>query len=365
MIHQIKPLLNNTLLVELTRYLTSGGWLTEHKKTEEFEQVLATFLGKKHCIVVPSGTVALALATFALIRTRAADVARDQVFVPDLTMIATANALSMFDMKLTPRFTDVDANMACMHSKHILPIGYNRACGIIYVSLNGRSSDMDEIRRVCDRYNMFFIEDACQSFGSRTPDGRYLGTIGDVGCFSLSPHKIITTGQGGFIVTDIDDVAKEIRSLKDFGRKEKGVDDHISLGFNFKFTDLQAVIGLDQMTNISKRLELKKDIYNKYYTDLHELVTMRPLTVGMVPWFVDIYSDRVVDIQHRLQEAKIGCRRMYPPLHTQHPYCSWGWSENFDNSKKLSATGLWLPSYLEITDEEIQTVCCCIRAVLE
>ena len=360
MIPQIRPFLDKKeLSADLSEYVASEGWFTEHEKTHELENIIATFLGKRHCIIVPSGTTALSLSLLALVRARSPEINRDQVIVPDLTMIATANSVLAHDMPLMPALADIEKQTGCLDCSGIIN-GYTRARGLIYVSLNGRSGDMEKIQDFCSKYNLFFIEDACQSFGSKTSNGKYLGTIGDIGCFSFSPHKIITTGQGGAIVTDMDDLASEIRHLKDFGRKKKGIDEHITLGFNFKFTDLQAVVGLNQMKSIQWRIEQKKTIYDTYYNKLNKVtgIFMLERDSNTVPWFVDVYSEKRDKIKEALNKANIGCRPIYPPLHTQFPYNLYGGShKKFCVSNEFSRTGLWLPSYLGITENEIQQVC--------
>lgn len=359
MIEQTKPLIGENEQKAVDEYLKSGGWITEFKKTEEFELRLASFLGVKHCIVVPSGTIALALACMVFKNEK-----KKKVLVPDMSMIATANAVLLAGMEV--EFCDVADYNNCIDygilSKYF---GRDDIAGIIHVSFNGRGIDLDIIAKECKRYGWFFIEDACQAFGSKF-DGKYLGTYGDIGCFSLSPHKIITTGQGGFLVTNNDFHAMKLRHLKDFGRRKPGIDDHIDLGFNFKFTDLQAVVGLAQLEGIYERIQRKKEIYDRYYEKLangHNL-HMILRDEDHVPWFVDLYTN--VDFQpnylkehitNALNKDKIGYRPMYPPMHTQAPYRAWG---SYPISEQISRDGLWLPSHLELTNEQIDTICNCI-----
>lgn len=360
MIEQTKPLLGETEQKAVAEYLKSGGWLTEFKKTREFEEVLAGFLGVKHCILVPSGTVALALACMVF-----ANAKNKKVLVPNMSMIATANAVLLAGMEV--ELCDISLQDGCMDYGSLIRYSAREdIAGIMHVSFNGRATGLDLVKNECKKNGWFFIEDACQAFGSQC-NLKPLGTFGDIGCFSLSPHKIITTGQGGFLVTNNDFHAGKIRHLKDFGRRKPGIDDHIDLGFNFKFTDLQAVIGLAQMETINWRIDRKKEIYDRYYVNLADVENLKMFErlEEQVPWFIDLYVD--VDMQPNyvkehiiadLNKNKIGYRPMYPPIHTQAPYRAWG---SYPASEQISRDGLWLPSHLELTDEEIDQICDVIK----
>jgi len=263
MIEQIKPYITGQDAKAVSDYLQSGGYLTEFKKTEEFENRIAAYLGAKHCILTTNGTSALGLACMALVER--SENAKHYIAVPDFTMVATARAVELANRKV--KLVDVNKDTLCMDIKEL---GRHQSLlGVIYVSINGRGGDICEVKDLCNERGWFLIEDACQSFSSKHKD-RYLGTYGDVGCFSLSPQKIITTGQGGFVVTDDDCIAKRIWELKNWGRDKAGVDEFRTSGFNFKFTDLQAVLGLSQMDTLVWRRSKKQAIYNEYYHHLKE-----------------------------------------------------------------------------------------------
>lgn len=358
MILQTKPWINaQEVCKDIEEYINSGGWLTENKKTREFENKLAEILGKKHCILVTSGTVALTLAAQALLPKNAT------VIVPNLTMIASANA--MLSANLNVLFSDIDERNLCVDLSSLNSGDIAVSSALVYVSLNGRSHTLSKVKKFCQDNSLLFIEDACQSFGSKDEEGAYLGCSGDVGCFSLSPHKIITTGQGGFIVTDRDDIAGEIRKLKDFGRRTSGVDQHITFGCNFKFTDLQAVVGLNQVRNIQDRIVKKIEVYDLYFNLLekNKLVKIKPRVNNEVPWFVDIYTEKRESLCKFLYSKGIGYREMYPMISTQAPYdkllhidagsCVSRWPV----CSMVSTQGLWLPSYLELTREQVEEIC--------
>ena len=151
---------------------------------------------------------------------------------------------------------------------------------------------MTKLANYCIEHNFYLIEDSAQSLGCRI-NGKNLGTFGNIGCFSLSSPKIISTGQGGFCVTNNEHLAKKMRMIKNFGRKESGKDDFLVFGINLKFTDLQAVIGIEQMKKMDYRVKRMREIFDLYYIQLKDVVEMRkPLNDEWLPWFVDIFTDK-------------------------------------------------------------------------
>ena len=165
-------------------------------------------------------------------------------------MVATP-PVKMFGAK--PIFVDVDKNTLCLDLKSVESAITSKTKAIIFVSANGRYplEKIDKFTSLCNQNNIHLIEDAAQSLGSYYPDGTHIGRKGKVGSFSFSTPKIISTGQGGALITDDDEVAFKIRLLKDFGRSRGGTDIHDTIGFNSKFTELQAVIGIEQMKKVA------------------------------------------------------------------------------------------------------------------
>ena len=353
LVNQIEPYITENEKKAVSDYMDSGGWLTEYKKTEEFEQMIADFLGVKYAVVVTSGTAALYLALRALGMEK-----YDTVIVPDFTMIATPNAVRWADSRV--KLCDIERETLCLNLDKIETWFHAKA--VIYVPINGRSGDMDKVVDYCKRYDIYLIEDACQAFGSKY-NGKYLGTFGEVGVFSFSPHKIITTGQGGAVVTDNEDIYDKVKKLKDFYRTKPGVDVHTDIGYNFKFTDLQAVIGIEQLKGIYERTYWKKITYKGYEQCLEDVDFLEMLSTDLtdtVPWFVDILLkgvDREKFISY-LKANGIGSRPFYPPVSHQAPYSV---NLTFATVADISSRGLWLPSSIGITLEEIEYVCDVIK----
>lgn len=349
-IHQIEPWLSQKESRLMGGYLRSGNWLTEFRQTEQFERLVAEQLGARYVVATTSGTVALTLSLMALGVGRG-----DEVIVPDYTMIATPNAVLLAGAK--PVFADIDESTMCLDLEK-LPLT-KRTKAIIYVSINGRSGDVVKLKKICQSKRIHLVEDACQSFTSRHGN-KFIGTYGEVGCFSLSPHKIITTGQGGLVVTDRRDLYENVRRLKDFGRLTAGIDHHETVGFNFKFTDVQAVIGIAQMDNISERIKKKKALYGLYHKNLSNIRGVKFIKTDLdqtTPWCADILVPANVraDLIQYLKANQIGSRPFYPSINSQPAYRGFT-KTSFPVSVTMSQRGLWLPSAVFLKKSEVDYV---------
>ena len=351
-IMQMRPWFGQEEKDALASYMEEDGFLTEFKKTEIFENSIAKFVGAKHCIVVNNGTISLTLAAMAC-----GIKSGDEVIIPNYTMIASPNSIKLFGAK--PVFVDVEKETLCLDLQKAKDAITNRTKAIMLVSTNGRfpKTGIKELEEICTENGLILIEDAAQSLGSFYPDGTHIGLKGDVGSFSFSMPKIISTGQGGAIVTNNDEIASNIRKLKDFGRSGGGNDIHDSIGFNFKFTELQAVIGIEQMKKLTWRIERKKDIYQRYQENLKNLDEIRFFEHNFkytTPWFIDCIVENREKLQEYLKQHEIGTRVMYPPINSQLAYQISG---EYPVSEMIGKKGLWLPSMAQISDTEIDKIC--------
>lgn len=232
------------------------------------------------------------------------------------------------------------------------------------VAINGRAPNMEKLIDLSEKHNLYIIEDSAQAFGSYYK-GKHLGTFGDIGSFSFSTPKIITTGQGGALVTDEKELSDKITRIKDFGRIDRNSQDHDEIGYNFKFTDIQAVIGIVQMKKLKWRLKRKKEMYRFYYENLRDVSKVKFIVTDLSqisPWFVDIFVEDPVKLSLFLKSRNIGTRLFYPSIHMTKPYRA---SERFQNSLWVSSHGLWLPSSTFLTDSDIMLVCKEIRRFYE
>lgn len=348
-INQMEPWYGKEEKKAILDYLNSGGWLMEFKKTEEFEKIICDYTGAKYCSVVSNGTVSLFLALKAL-----GIKAGDEVIVPDYTMIATPNAVVMAGAK--PVFVDVDDSL-CLNTELVKKATNARTKAVMHVSINGRAGDLNNLKKLCKEKNIYLIEDAAQSLGSFY-GGKHLGRHGIIGSFSFSVPKIITTGQGGALITDNRAVYEKIEKLKDFGRVKAGVDLHDEIGWNFKFTDLQAVFGIEQMKKLPERIKYKKNIYalyKKYLTGVGEIKLIETDLNNVSPWFIEILVANPIVLQEHLKINNIGTRIFYPAIHTQPIFKQV--KGNFPVATYMGQHGLWLPSSSFLKDSDIKLVC--------
>jgi perosamine synthetase len=350
-IMQMRPWIGDEERQAVNDYMQTDGFLTEFKLTEEFENSIKEYTSAKYCFAVNNGTISLTLAALAL-----GIGPGDEVIVPNFTMVASPNSVKM--LGAMPIFVDVEPETLCMDFTKL-----ERACGpktkaIMLVSANGRYPlvDINEFVNFANEKNLKIIEDSAQALGSFYPNGTHIGLLGDIGSISFSMPKIITTGQGGALITNNDDLAEKIKLLKNFGRASSGNDQHQTIGFNSKFTEMQAAIGVEQMKKLSTRVDLKKKIWTRYRENLKDLPAMTLFEHNLettAPWFIDAVCDDRDGLKSFLALNRIGSREMYPPLNQQEAYNEPG---EYPVSFNIGHKGLWLPSAAQLQEEEIDYV---------
>jgi len=361
-IPQMEPWFGEEEKRAINKYMEEGGWLTEFKRTAKFEEMIAEYTDAKYCVVVNNGTISLTLAAMAC-----GIEAGDEVIVPNFTMIATPNSVKMFGAK--PVFVDVEKETLCMDINKAEAAITPKTKAIMLVLANGRypKCGIDAFVDLCKKYNLKLIEDSAQSLGSRYPDGRHQGSVGNVGSFSFSAPKVISTGQGGALITNDDEIIYKLKRLKDFGRSGGGNDIHDTIGFNFKFTELQACIGIEQMKKLEWRVQRKKEIlrlYQELLVDVPQIKFFEQDLQCTTPWFIDVLADDKLGLQSYMKEHGIGTRVMYPPINRQVAYMNiYGEPDNskFPVSNVVGEKGLWLPSASQLIDHEITEICKVIR----
>lgn len=330
-----------------TRYLNDG------KYTRIFEEKVCKLINSKYALAVTNGTSAMYLSLKALGIGQG-----DEVIVPDLTFIATANAVRMCGAEVV--LVDVDPHKLTMDPEVFSKAITKKTKGVIPVHVSGRAANMEVILKIANENNIHVIEDAAEAFVSK--HGRkYLGTFGKTGCFSFSSAKIITSGQGGLIVTDDRNLYIKLKMLKDQGRAVQGSggdDIHTTVGYNFKWTDLQAAVVLGQLDNIEQRVARRIKqylLYKKYLKDVDNISIFEfDLSNGEVPLWTDGIFEKRDKLDKFLSGKNIDCRRFWFPIHTQKPYKLPG--DKFPNSTYLSPKVLWLPSGMDMKDKEVEIV---------
>jgi perosamine synthetase len=345
----------------LIREVLDSNYVNDGDVTEEFARRIASLIDVKFAVMVTSGTAAITAALLAL-----GVGPGDEVIVPDITFIATANAAVLAGAKpvlvdVNPRTLNIDPNAICRAIT-------SRTRAIVPVHVSGRAADMQAVMQIAESKGLVVVEDAAEGFVSRNR-GKYLGTIGHAGCLSFSPNKTITTGKGGAVLTNDERVYERLRELKDQGRPVRGTggdDIHQSIGFNFKFTNLQAALGLGQLNYLQSRLERARQIYSGYASGLAGLPGISlpgfDLEHGECPQWTDALVDRRDALDRHLLARDIHCRRFWFPLHTQAPYRQT--DDAFPNSTAISHQALWLPSAFSLTSAQVETVCAMIHGFL-
>jgi dTDP-4-amino-4,6-dideoxygalactose transaminase len=259
------------------------GWVVQGPYVKEFEDRFGRFVGSRHAAASSSCTTALHLAVAALgLQTG------DEVIVPAFTWVATANAVEY--MGATPRFVEIELTTFNLDMSRAQQAVTPRTRGIIPVHLFGLCSDMDKVRHLSKQSGLWIVEDAACAFGASFR-GRHAGTFGDAGCFSFHPRKSITTGEGGMLTTEREDLIDRVRSLRDHGASRSDLQRHSSagsflladypmLGYNYRMTDLQGAIGCAQMDR-AKGILAERDRLARRYSDL--LAGIEALRLPSVP----------------------------------------------------------------------------------
>tara|TARA_R110002020_G_C16317913_1_gene774489 strand:+ start:3971 stop:5077 length:1107 start_codon:yes stop_codon:yes gene_type:complete len=352
-IPQIEPFINELELKYLKQVVEST-YVTENKLTKEFEDRIKKLTGAKHAIAVCNGTAALFCCLKAL------DIgAGDEVIVPNLTFIATANAVIMAgavpvlcDIRREDLSFDLEKLESCITAK---------TKAIMPVHLYGFSADMDSITEVADKYGLKVIEDAAQGVGVRYK-GTHTGTMGDMGVLSFYGNKTITCGEGGIVLTDDDKLSRRCYQLKNHGRSSKGVFVHESIGYNFCFTEMQAAVGLAQLDKLQSIIDTKQGIRDKYVLALDHLKEdLEPLTpdahTSPVYWFTSFLTPYKKELQSYLKERGVQTREFFYPLDMQPCYdTNVIRGSTFKNSHELYSLGISLPSSYSLNWGEQQRV---------
>lgn len=354
-INQMEPNFDDREREALNNYMLAGGWGTEFKQTREFEQMIQDYTGAKHCWAMPNGTLSLSCALVAV-----GVGVGDEVIVPDYTMAATPNSVHFIGARAV--FVDISRKDLCMDFGQMKKAVTKKTKAVMLVSINGRYPDgMEGFVAFCKENNIHLIEDAAQSLGSFCK-GKHLGRFGEIGSFSFSAPKIITTGQGGALITDDDELSERIKKIRDFGRASGGSDHYLTMGWNLKFSDFQAVVGIEQMKKLPGRVERKKEmgrLYGELLAGIPGIKLVETEYKDTAPWFFDILCERRGELKEYLKGKGIGTREFYPPLHSEPVY---GYGDlHFPVTEEISAKGLWLPSGIAVTDEQIRYICGEIR----
>lgn len=354
---QYEPEITKNDICAINDYLLSGGFITEFKKTELFEKRISRFIKCDYTTILPNGTLTL----FSILKALGIN-KNSKVIVPNYTMAATAFSVSETGAEII--FCDVEWPSLCLSMDSLEEtIDKNENINaIMFMNANGRypSYKIDYLVELCSAKNIYLIEDSAQALGSFYPDGRHMGTVGVAGSISFSMPKIITTGQGGAVISNNQHLIETIRSYKNFGRKNSGgLDIHETIGLNMKFTDLQAILGISQLERINETIRTKKNNFKilKQLTKNKFLKILDNDVDFTTPWFYEVVTKYRSKLITWLEKHHIKSRIMYPELNKQKAFINHMQHKiSFPISQRISSDGLWLPSHPKLTKKDIERI---------
>jgi dTDP-4-amino-4,6-dideoxygalactose transaminase len=340
--------------------ILQSGMLTLHTYTREFENQFAKLCGVKHAIAVNSGTSALEITLRAM-----ALKPRDEVLVPTNTFSATAAAVIFAGAR--PKLTDIDPKSLCVDVENVRKNTTSKTRGVIAVHIGGLiCPEIERIRELCQEKDLLLIEDAAHAQGSSI-NRKSAGSLGDAGCFSFYPTKVMTTGEGGMITTNNDRIAEEARILRDQGKENFNSNIIIELGYNWRLPEINAAIGLVQLKRLNEIIEKRNKIAEYYDRELEKLSKIAPLKTP--PNILNNYYKHVAFVKKGLDREKLkeklraeGVRCSgevyWPPLHLEPVYKQMlGTKEgDFPLAEDACKRMICLPLYAQMTKEDEQYV---------
>ena len=350
-----QPLLGERELVYVTECILTGWISSAGRFVSEFERQCVEFCQVPYAVSTSNGTTALHLALLAL-----GIGPGDEVIVPTLTFIASANAVTYTGAK--PVFVDSEPVSWNLDPTTVERAITPRTKAVMAVHLYGHPADMDQLRAICTQHKLHLIEDAAEAFGA-TYHGRPVGSLSDIAIFSFYGNKIITTGEGGMVVTSGRKLAEKCRILRDHGMSPQRRYWHPVLGYNYRMTNLQAAVGVGQMEKIGGIVAAKRRIAADYLNALARIpgvaIPAEPAGTKSVYWLMSVTIDPAIfglgrdELMSILKDHGIDTRPVFPVLHRQ-PIYDTGLS--LPIAEKISAHGLSLPSDPSLTTSEIQRV---------
>ena len=351
-----EPLLNGNEKKYLNECIDTGGISSERPFVAKFEQSMAAIAGRRHGIAVCNGTAALEAAVAALELEPG-----DEILMPAFTIISCAAAI--IRRGCVPVLIDSDPITWNMDVSQVAEKITGRTKAIMAVHIYGLPVDMDPVLEIAAKHGLMIIEDAAEMHG-QSYKGRPCGSFGDISTFSFYPNKLISTGEGGMILTNDDKLAERCRSLRNLCFQKKRFV-HEELGFNFRMTNVQAALGLAQLERIYE-FTARKRTMGAMYTELLSGVAGLELPPARTRYAENIYwvyglvlKDEVLadaeEIMFRLGQKNIGTRPFFWPMHKQPVLNKLGLfvGERYPTAERLSARGFYIPSGLGLTDEQI------------
>ena len=363
-----QPLISEQAKEKVIEALNSGWISSAGPNIAAFEKEFAKYIGTKFALTTTSGTTALQLSLAAL---GVKD--NDEVIIPDQTMIACAFAPLYLGAKPVP--VEVRSDNFNLDTEKLEKAITPKTKVIMPVHIYGHPVEMAEVLNIAKKHNLFVLEDCAEAHGAMYKEKR-VGSFGDVNAFSFYGNKIITTGEGGMITTDNEEIYNQAKLLKDLYHDPKQRFVHPRVGYNFRMTNLQAGLGLGELQNIEKYLGKKNFIAAFYLNNLSDVSGLQFQKVSLycqpVWWMFPVvltqdFPKSREEFMAKLKENGVDTRTFFYPVHKQPALINLGYEFNdadFTNSNYLSARGLYLPSGLAITEEQLHTVVQVIKKVI-
>lgn len=351
-----------------------SGWVSQGLKVKEFEERFAEYVGAKYAVATTSCTTALHAALSA-----SGIGSGDEVIVPSLSFIATANAV--VHCGATPVFVDIDAETCNMDAAKIEKAITQKTKIIMPVHQMGLPAEIDGIQKITERHGLKIIEDAACAIGSAYR-GKKIGGHGNAACFSLHPRKVITTGEGGMITTDNEDFAVRVKRFRHHGMSISDIERHASneviiesypeIGYNYRMTDIQAAMGIAQFKKLSFILKKRIEIAKRYNQALKEINCIRiPFSPDHIEHNYQSYWIEILDnapvsrdvFMKKLLEKGIATRRGIMAIHLEKCYSEY--RVFLPETERITKNTVLLPIYPSMTGEEQNYVIQCINEVLQ
>jgi perosamine synthetase len=363
--------------LEYVRECVESGWISSAGRfVEEFESGWATYCGRRHGVAMSNGTVALQAAVAALGLTSG-----DEVIMPTFTIISCAAAV--LAAGATPILVDCDTRTWCMDIEQVQRKVTTRTRAIMAVHIYGHPVDMAPLLELSETHGLAVLEDAAEAHGAEylisrddvDREWKRCGGFGDVSCFSFYANKIVTTGEGGMVLTDDDRVADRLRSLRNLCLDSDRRFLHDELGFNFRLTNLQAAVGVAQIERIAPIVKRKREVAARYTHRLRHLQALQlPVEepwARSVYWMYGVVMDEATGLDaavmaQRLRAEGVETRPFFVGMHEQPVFRRGGLfaDESYPVAERLARQGLYLPSGVALTDAQIDLVCDAVAHVL-
>lgn len=357
-IHVSQPVLGEVEMRAVEDVISSG-WITMGARVEEFETEFARRLGSRHAVMTTSGTTALHLTLASLGIGPGAE-----VIVPDLTYAATAAAVK--HCGATPVLVDVGRDSWGMRAADVERAVTRHTRAILAVHLYGAACDVRGLLELSSRTGIPLVEDACEALGAKPAAGRRLGTIGTAGCFSFYGNKVMTTGEGGMVVTDDEGLARRMRHLRGQAMDPQRRYWHDDVGYNYRPTELAAAIGLCQLARLDELVERRRVVVDRYVANLGDVVKGSPsLDPAAAPWLVTVLlpSGTRDAVARMLEDYGVETRPTFVPLHRMPPY-RWFSGGEFPVASHVGDCGLSLPTYADLSPRDVDRVCQALESAL-